>query len=226
MVNKMKIYKYKLEFLEEVYFSSKEINTFFTTNPVIGNYALAYALSWCKAKYNQTDISYKSDFEDINSKGLYITPALIKKCKYNIFTFNALSDGYYNKMDRAQFNFPQKGEIKALASGNIGEGFIFSKDELKKVSYIRLGKFMGKVKVSYKECNFEVVEEEKECFGYVNAVDLNDEFKANSFELINMHPVPLLKKLKGIGKLYKIMDDGNVTYYPAKIKFGGFNEKN
>src|SRR3712207_8830372 len=48
-------------------------------------------------------------------------------------------------------------------------GLIFSKDELKKVSYIRLGKFMGKVKVTYEECNFEIINDLKECYGLINS---------------------------------------------------------
>ncbi|MGL5149820.1 MAG: type I-D CRISPR-associated protein Cas5/Csc1, partial [Clostridium sp.] len=88
-------------------------------------------------------------------------------------------------------------------------------------SYIRLGKFMGKVKVSYEKCNYEIVEKEEKCFGYINSVDLSEEVKIKSFELINIHPVPLFKNLKVKGELYKINTGDGVIYYPVNVKLGG-----
>lgn len=217
----MEIYKYTLEFMEEVFFSSQEIDILFSTKPFIGNYALAYAMGWCKAKYNQNYISYEEDFKVVNEKGLYITPGYIKQPMYNIFTFNALSHEYYHKMERAQVNYPQMGKIKALSVGNKAEGLIFSENELKKVSYIRLGKFMGKVKVSYEKCSFNVVEDYKNCYGLVNSLDLSEEFDIKGFDLINIHPVSLFKNLTGKGKMYHIKTNGNEIFYPCQVKFGG-----
>ena len=217
----MEIYKYYIKFMEEVYFSTQEINTFFTTKPIVGNYALCYALGWCKSAYNQTAITYQKDFEKVNGEGLYITPAYIKNPKYTLFTFNALSDSYHNKMDRAISNYPQKGEIKALAIGNIGEGFIFSAKPLQKVRYLRLGKFMGKAKVFYEKCEFEVTSGEYNCFGYVNSVDLSEEFEVKSFDLINMHPASVFKDLTGVGEFYKIRTKEGIVFYPTQVTLGG-----
>lgn len=217
----MEIYKYTLEFMEEVFFSSQEIDILFSTKPFIGNYALSYAMGWCKSKYNQNYISYEEDFKLVNDKGLYITPAHIKEPKYNIFTFNALSHGYYHKMERAQFNYPQMGKIKALSVDNKAEGLIFSKDEFKKISYIRLGKFLGKVKISYEKCDFTIVKENKECYGLINSVDLSEDFNVKGFDLINMHPVSLFKNLKGEGNMYKIKTNEGEIFYPCHVNFGG-----
>ncbi|MCT4509901.1 MAG: type I-D CRISPR-associated protein Cas5/Csc1 [Tepidibacter sp.] len=217
----MEIYKYTLEFKEEVYFSSQEIDIFFSTKPIIGNYALAYAMNWCNSKYNQNYVSYEDDFKMVNHKGLYIIPAIIKNPKYNIFTFNGLSHSYYHKMQRAQSNYPQMGKIKALSTGNIAEGFIFAKGEFRKLSYIRLGKFMGKVKVIYEKCDYKVIEEEKECYGLVNSLDLHDDFEIKNFDLINVHPVSLFKNLKGRGKMYEIKTKEGTVFYPCNIVFGG-----
>ncbi|KEI17805.1 hypothetical protein Z959_06060 [Clostridium novyi B str. ATCC 27606] len=217
----MEIYRYTLEFMEEVFFSSQEVDILFSTKPYIGNYALAYAMGWCKSKYNQNYISYEEDFKLLNKEGIYITPAYVDDPKYTIFTFNALSDSYYHKMERAKANYPQMGKIKALSSGNKAEGLIFSKDELKKVSYIRLGKFMGKVKVTYEECNFEIINDLKECYGLINSLDLSESFDAKSFELINMQPLSLFKNLKGKGEMYSIRTSHGEIFYPSKINFGG-----
>lgn len=217
----MDIYKYTLEFMEEVFFSSQEIDILFSTKPYIGNYALAYAMGWCKSKYNQNYISYEEDFKVVNERGLYITPAYIKEPKYSIFTFNALSDGYYHKMERALVNYPQMGKIKALSVGNKAEGFIFSENELKKMSYIRLGKFMGKVKVNYEKCRFDIVDDYKSCYGLVNSLDLSQKFDIKGFDLINIHPVSLFKNLRGKGKLYHIRTSEGEIFYPNEIKFGG-----
>lgn len=217
----MQIYKYTLEFMEEVFFSSQEIDTLFSTKPFIGNYALSYAMGWCRSKYNQNYISYEEDFKIVNDNGLYITPAYIKEPKYNISTFNALSDKYYHKMERALVNYPQVGKIKMLSSGNKAEGLIFSKEELNKVSYIRLGKFLGKVKVSYERCDFEIQKLDKKCYGLINTVDLSDNFKIKGFELINMQPVSLFKNLRGEGNMYKIKTKQGEIFYPCEVKLGG-----
>ncbi|KGM92897.1 type I-D CRISPR-associated protein Cas5/Csc1 (plasmid) [Clostridium botulinum] len=217
----MEIYRYTLEFMEEVFFSSQEVDILFSTKPYIGNYALAYAMGWCKSKYNQNYISYEEDFKLLNDKGLYITPAYINNPKYTIFTFNALSHSYYHKMERAKVNYPQMGKIKALSSGNKAEGLIFSRDELNKISYIRLGKFMGKVKVTYEKCKFDTINDLKECYGVINSLDLSESFDVKSFELINMQPVSLLKKLKGIGEMYSIKTSCGEIFYPSKVNFGG-----
>ena len=218
----MKIYKYKLEFMEEIYFASKELGILYETNPVIGNYALSYAMKFCQAKYNQTSISYKEDFNMISENGIYITPAYIDTPKYITSTFNALSDKYNHKMDRAKLNYPQMGKIKALASGNIATGFIFCENDFVKQSYIRLGKFMGKAKVTYTQCSFNVIEDyKKECFGYINVVDLLEKFNVMSFEMLNMHPVPLMKKVRGQGELYEIKSNSEIYYYPVDLKLGG-----
>ncbi|MDW8801443.1 type I-D CRISPR-associated protein Cas5/Csc1 [Clostridium sp. A1-XYC3] len=217
----MEIYKYTVEFMEEVFFSSQEIDILFSTKPFVGNYALAYAMGWCKSKYNQNYISYEEDFKIVNEKGLYITPAYIENPQYNIFTFNALSHEYYHKMERAQVNYPQMGKIKALSAGNKAEGLIFSKDKLNKIRYIRLGKFMGKVKVSYEKCSFNIIDDCKSSYGLVNSLDLSEELNIKSFELINMHPVSLFKNLQGKGKFYAIKVDGKEIFYPCQVKFGG-----
>ncbi|WP_029452497.1 type I-D CRISPR-associated protein Cas5/Csc1 [Clostridium algidicarnis] len=217
----MQIYKYTLEFMEEVFFSSQEIDTLFSTKPFIGNYALSYAMGWCRSKYNQNYISYEEDFKVVNDNGLYITPAYIKEPKYNISTFNALSDKYYHKMERALVNYPQVGKIKVLSSSNKAEGLIFSKWELKKVSYIRLGKFLGKVKVSYERCDFDIEKSDKKCYGLINTVDLSEDFKIKGFELINMQPVSLFKNLRGEGKMYKIKTKEGEIFYPCEVKLGG-----
>ncbi|WP_053957664.1 type I-D CRISPR-associated protein Cas5/Csc1 [Inediibacterium massiliense] len=217
----MKVYKYTLEFMEEVFFSSQEIDTLFMTKPLIGNYALIYAMGWCNARYNQTKVSYQEDFKKLNNEGIYITPAIINDPKYIIFTFNGLSDTYYHKMERALQNYPQMGRIKALSSGNKAEGLIFCKNDIKKISYIRLGKFMGKVKVTYEECSYKVIEDQKECYGLVNSVDLQEDFELISFRMINVHPVPLFKKLHGKGKMYQISTSEGVIYYPCSVVLGG-----
>ena len=64
----MEIYKYTLEFMEEVFFSSQEIDILFSTKPFIGNYALSYAMGWCKSKYNQNYVSYEEDFKLVDRK--------------------------------------------------------------------------------------------------------------------------------------------------------------
>jgi len=204
--------------MEEVYFSSQEIDTLFMTKPVVGNYALVYAMGWCNSRYNQTDVSYKEDFQEVKN---YITPAKIKNPRYSLFKFNALSDSYHHMMQKAQYNYPQIGKIKALSIGNRAEGLIFCNEDIRKVKYIRLGKFMGKCKVSYEECPYEIIEDERGCYGLINSADLHSGFEIKGFNMINVYPVPLFNKLTGKGKMYKISTKDGILYYPCNVSLGG-----
>ena len=45
------IYRCDLTLLEPTFFSSREISNYYQTAPLIGNYALAYALGLCHSPY-------------------------------------------------------------------------------------------------------------------------------------------------------------------------------
>ncbi len=48
----IEIYTAWLTLMEHTYFASREVGIFYESEPLIGNYALTYALGLCAAPYN------------------------------------------------------------------------------------------------------------------------------------------------------------------------------
>lgn len=94
----MNVYRCDITLLEATFFSSREIGGLYQTEPLIGNYALAYALGLtASAYYNDGQITYKEDLSRLNDEGIYVTPAAIEGAAHFLLrTFNAQTDGYWS----------------------------------------------------------------------------------------------------------------------------------
>lgn len=94
------IYRCKLTLQEATFFSSREVSNFYQTEPLIGNYALAYALKLCQSPYfNDGTIRYKADLGALNQRGIYVTPAaLVSEPRFVVGWFNAQPDSYWYAM--------------------------------------------------------------------------------------------------------------------------------
>lgn len=96
----MNIYRCRLTLLESTFFSSQEISNYYQTAPLIGNYALAYALGLCRAPYfNDGSIHYREHLGDLNRREIYVTPAtLTGSPRFTLSQFNAQPDAYWYAM--------------------------------------------------------------------------------------------------------------------------------
>lgn len=94
------IYRCHLTLLEPTFFSSQEIGNYYQTAPLIGNYALAYALGLCHSPYhNSGRVRYAEDLLPLNEQGLYVTPAtLTASPAFRLEQFNAQPDAYWYAM--------------------------------------------------------------------------------------------------------------------------------
>jgi CRISPR-associated protein Csc1 len=94
------IYRCTLTLQEATFFSSREVSSFYQTEPFIGNYALAYALKLCQSPYfNDGTIRYKTDLGALNERGVYVTPAAImNEPRFVVGWFNAQPDTYWYAM--------------------------------------------------------------------------------------------------------------------------------
>lgn len=94
------VYRCRLELLEPTFFSSQEISNYFQTAPLIGNYALAYALGLCHTPYfNDGTIHYRQHLESLNEQGVYVTPVtLTDEPRFTLAQFNAQPDAYWYAM--------------------------------------------------------------------------------------------------------------------------------
>lgn len=100
----MLVYQCELTLLENTFFSSREINDLYLTEPLIGNYALTYALGFAQAPYRNTgEIYYYEHMSRLNEREIYITPATIpegQEPKFSFSQFNSVPDGYWYAMGK------------------------------------------------------------------------------------------------------------------------------
>ena len=234
----MYIYRCNFELMENLFFASREVNNFFQTEPVIGNYALAYALGLCQSSYhNDGEINYATDLEQLNENGIYITPGtLTEKARFTVVQFNAISDSYWFQMEQNAIsvnrerifnprlkaraaNFPQVGRLKLLSVGNRGVFYITSQEEFRVPRYIRLGKFMSKVKISARKQPYREVHKETEIYqDYLNPNDLSSEMRVGMFDLLNIRPTPLIRNVQLSGNFCELADDAQKRL-PAGMRF-------
>ena len=234
----MHIYRCEFELMESLFFASREVNNFFQTEPVIGNYALAYALGLCDASYhNDGEITYAADLERLNETGIYITPGtLTEKARFTVVQFNAISDSYWFQMEQNAIsvnrkrifnprlkaraaNFPQIGRLKLLSVGNRGVFYVTSREELRVPRYIRLGKFMSKAKISARKQRYREVQRETAIYpNYLNPNDLPSGIRIGMFDLLNIRPTPLIRNVQLSGSFCQLADDAQ-TLLPAGMQF-------
>ncbi len=93
----MHIYSCELILMEPTFFSSREVSAIYQTEPLIGNYALAYAFGFCQSPYfNDGTIHYVEHLTELNARGLYVTPATISgEPRFTFGQFNAQADSYW-----------------------------------------------------------------------------------------------------------------------------------
>lgn len=231
----MHIYTCTMQLLEHTFFSSREINAFYQTEPLIGNYALCYALGFCHGPYHTNGVPlYKEHLSQLNQRKIYVTPAKIEgDPKFSLTQFNAQTDTYWYRFDQNAIavdkkkkdktratNRPQTGRIKMLALNNSATCYIVSQDRIDAniPPYIRLGKFMSKAKVSIKRQNCEPSQERTVVSSaMLNPVDLPDTLRLRRFDIINIHPTTFLKNVEATGMFYELSGD---VFLPVGMKFG------
>lgn len=115
----MHIYRCRLTLKEKTFFSSREISRSYYTAPLIGNYALAYAMGLCQSPYfNDGTIHYQKHLEALNARGIYVTPATIRdEPRFLIEQFNAQPETYWFAMGRGVLVTRPDGHEMELSSG-------------------------------------------------------------------------------------------------------------
>jgi CRISPR-associated protein Csc1 len=232
---------------EPIFFASRELSDVYYTEGTIGNYALAYALGWARSPYRLTGTDthrprYIEDLAPI-AEDCYILPAypVTGNASFRFERFNALSDSYWYAMTNNRVataredlplrrtgkkpntfrpsNFPQTGRLRIIERGNRFQTLVFGDLELPE--YIRVGKFMSKVRIDIKQefqINLLPVGEYNSNV-YLSAADLPINLDLIAFDLISIPPVSLLKNLRFSGAAWQIGD----FILPANLKFCGGN---
>lgn len=248
------IYRCELVFWEHTFFASREISAFYQTEPLIGNYALAYALGLCAAPYHSdATVRYKQDLLPLNERGIYVTPGtLLGELRFVLSQFNAQTDAHWYAFannaivtrpdDRLAVreganwyivdpvsgarqkvtasNFPQHGRIKMLALGNRAVCYVIAREPLERdlPRYVRLGKWMSKAAVQVTHAASQAETRANQVVEvFLNPADLPDPQALGTFDLVSIHPVPLIRRAQLGGKFYRAPDG---VWLPAGMRFG------
>jgi CRISPR-associated protein Csc1 len=237
--------------LEPVFFSSQEISNYYQTAPLIGNYALAYALGLCHTPYfNDGTIHYREHLADVNEQGIYVTPATLNHSpQFTLAQFNAQPDAYWYAMGGGVIitrpddgyvagagktwrisrggsklkkigaeNRPQYGRIRFLSIGNEATFYIISRQPYQPPSYIRLGKFMSKERVTAVAIPHTETDTQNVTIPFLlNPVDFSSGTELVTFDLVNVPPTPLVKNGMVNGRCYQLDKE---TYLPIGMQFG------
>lgn len=233
----MHIYAADLILWEHTFFASREIDPLYASEPLIGNYALTYALGLCNAPYRwDGGPRYKVDLAPLNELGLYITPAGFSSLRMALTRFNGQTDTYYFRFDKnaiattsnkvKAMNFPQSGRIRMLGLGSHAHFYLLDRDHLiakgkgpRLLPYVRLGKFMSKARIEWKEKVIPglIQSDGAKVSGLLNAVDLEDTAALLVYSTYNIHPAPILRDVEMSGQFWQLDKD---TLLPVRMRYG------
>lgn len=238
----VEIYRASLTLMEHTFFATREVGILYETEPLIGNYALAYALGLCNAPYHWAGPPrYKIDLGPLNEQGLYVTPGtfVAETLRYAFSQFNAQTDSYFSRFDQNAIgtsptkkaraaNFPQSGKIRMLGRESQAYFFLLNLQgiALRLPNYIRLGKFNSKARVQWERLllEFEQPEESEQMLDFMlNAADLPSRFvtKMRAFSIFNISPAPLLSHCHLEGDFWHCKSrTGKQIFLPADMRFG------
>ena len=238
----VEIYRASLTLMEHTYFASREVGILYETEPLIGNYALTYALGLCNAPYYWAGPPrYKIDLSPLNERGLYVTPGTFipETLRYAFSQFNAQTDSYYSRFDQNAIgtdpgkkvkaaNFPQAGKIRMLGRESQAYFFLLNLQgvALHLPTYIRLGKFNSKARIEWERLALESEqpEEREEVLDFLlNAADLPATLltKMRAFSVYNIYPAPLLSRCHLEGAFWHCKPKtGKAVFLPMGMRFG------
>jgi CRISPR-associated protein Csc1 len=236
----MFVYRLELTLHEKVFFASREIDELFQTEPVLGNYALTYALGLAMTPYRLSEREdrpyYREDFSVLNDTGIYVTPGTpLDAPTLEVERFNGMVESYWYKMannavvsdlavrlDGARApvtNFPQKGRLRMLSRGNRFACYVFAREALTLPRYIRLGKFLGKTRVTvtheWRDPPANMARAVR-VDAFLNPLDLSVETELGYYDFFNLPPVPLIRNAQLSGRMYALGD----VHLPAGMVFG------
>ncbi len=232
----MRVYQGTLTLQEHLYFASREIGILFASEPVLGNYALTYALGLCHSPYYWNGgPRYKQDLLPLNEAGVYVTPGAFEQFYFAFQQFNAQTDTYYSRFDQNAIatvprqkarptNFPQTGKLRMLGIGSVARFYVLSAQDttLALPTYIRLGKFLSKARIQLTELQATLTEvEDEQITASLNAADIPPHLDLRILSLMSVHPAPIIGAALLSGAGWRLSGAGiAATLLPADLRYG------
>jgi CRISPR-associated protein Csc1 len=237
----MRIYRGTLTLQEHTYFASREIGILYASEPMIGNYALTYALGLCQSPYYWAGgPRYRQDLLPLNEAGIYVTPGTFREFYFAFQQFNAQTDTYFSRFDQNAIgtlrnqktranNFPQNGRLRMLGLGSVAVFYVLIEHDqpITFPAYVRLGKFNSKASIVWNELKAALTEQHDALLRLLlNAADLPSDIDLRILSLSSVHPAPLISAALISGNCWQVspLAEGSVTservFLPNGMRYG------
>jgi CRISPR-associated protein Csc1 len=217
----MHIYRLLLTLQDPLYFATRELGRLYVTERYLHNYALTYALGLAQSSYHDMEHvpHYEEDLEPLNQKHIYIAPAHPVTSDYVTHTYKWANLDYHVEMQQISKNVPTYGRIRELAPESIFETFVVASEPLKIPAWIRLGKWMSKVKANAQILTPKLHGEGIfTCSHPLNPLDVMFTNQVLSYDTINMPPVSLIRNVQMRGEFYTF-DELKDLKLPARMAY-------
>jgi CRISPR-associated protein Csc1 len=231
---KVRAFRGVAELMSELFFASLEPGDNYTTEPIILNTALYYALGYAKGNYVnfpaeggrrsvKQNPTYREDTAGLVNR-IYVTPAkVINKSEFTTELYNSRSDDYVqsNTLDKKDENANvPTGRYGARKQIQPGARFLFyvltfdgSKPEMP--PYIRLGKKRCKALVEWEEISTSISSGEYKTTHPLLIDDL-DSVPLGDISFKRMQPFDIIQKARFSGNYIKI---GDKDVLPLNVRF-------
>lgn len=177
------VYRCSLELMDYLFYATTERGKVFETGGFLHNYALTYALAAGGAfhlprfspRYGHEvqQPAYDRELQPLNDVHLYVTPARPVHLVYRLTQFNTMREGYALGGKARSIAYPDWGFLRLISPSSRFQFFVVTAADLTCCSYVRLGKFLSKARLSWEKA--DSVEQRQGDFsfeGYLNWLDI------------------------------------------------------
>lgn len=218
-----------------LWFSSNEISKISTTQPVIHNYALCYALSNRSfGVYIGSTPKYVEDPDgEFGAMPIYATPAYTEWASHTTITFNALDTLTLTTGDSKTLNTPNLGKRVYLDpvwehwdAGRPSKGYqfyVFAFERYRLPGVIRIGKKGSPARIWWKDIPQPVAifrEGKQQPTHLINPLDINGKLISYDPVIIPPH---LLLRFSAIAEDWWVFSEGHAIQVPKRVlaRIGG-----
>jgi CRISPR-associated protein Csc1 len=214
---------------DNLFYASREMGRLYETERYLHNYGLSYALGSAvglrRPYCNLSQVpSYRTDLRAVADQGIYVTPALPLEYSFAFHTFKLGEPAYYSFTPQVISNRVVYGRAKELTVGSRFECFILSPQPLQLPRWVRLGKWMSKAALEVARAGSYEARTPREPVTIrppLNPLDYPAR-ALDSFDIINMPPVPLLVNARTTQPCYDVGDGKDRhAYIPANLAYFG-----
>jgi CRISPR-associated protein Csc1 len=195
----------QLSLHDYLFYATREMGRLYETETYLHNYGLTYALGLVKSPFaNLSQVPrYREDLAAMNEQGVYVTPAHPLHYSFAFHTFKMANVDYYNFTPQVSSNQVVFGRAKELAPESTFEFSVLSEKEIALPSWIRLGKWMAKARVTIvNRKQAQIKEGPYRVMGVLNPLDLAA--VPSHCNVIAMAPASLLTHVYHTGQYYTI----------------------